>query len=71
MSAGSPSGGSVNRRKVQLVLDVVNLAPAHVAAVAQRQADALQRPPCTVGALLDDLSRHGLPRAAAELRRYL
>lgn len=52
----------------QFVLDVVNLAPARVAAVVQQQSAALRNPPRTVEELLDDLSDTGLPRAAAALR---
>ncbi len=55
----------------QFVLDLVDLAPARVATVIERQAAALTRPPRTVDELLDELSREGLPRAAAALRSYL
>jgi predicted nucleic acid-binding protein len=54
----------------QFVLDLVNLAPARVAAVIQQQAVALRGPPRTVDELLDDLS-HSLPRAAAALQSFL
>jgi predicted nucleic acid-binding protein len=54
----------------QFVLDLVNLAPARVAAVIQQQSAALQHPPRTVDELLDDLSRN-LPRAAAALSAFL
>lgn len=51
----------------QFVLDVVNLAPARVAAVIQQQSAALRNPPRTVDELLEDLS-NSLPRAAAALQ---
>jgi hypothetical protein len=51
----------------QFVLDLVNLAPARVAAVIQQQSAALQNPQRTVDELLDDLSRSP-PRAAAALQ---
>ena len=54
----------------QFVLDLVNLAPARVAAVIQQQSAALQSPRRTVDELLDDLSR-SLPRAAAPLQAFL
>lgn len=54
----------------QFVLDVVNLAPARVAAVVQQQPAALRRPPRTVDELLEDLSL-GLPRAIAALESSL
>lgn len=54
----------------QFVLDVVNLAPARVAAVVQQQAEALQQPARTVDDLLEGIGNAGLPRAVAELRRY-
>jgi hypothetical protein len=53
----------------QFVLDLVNLAPARVAAVIQQQSAALRSPPRTVDELLDDLSR-SLPRAAAALQAF-
>lgn len=52
----------------QFVLDLVNLAPARVAAVVQQQSAALRKPVRTVEDLLDDLSDNGIPRAAAALR---
>lgn len=55
----------------QFVLDLVNLAPARVAAVIQQQAAALRNPARTVEELLDDLSHNGLPRAVAALRASL
>lgn len=53
----------------QFVLDVVNLAPARVAAVIQQQSAALRNPARTVDELLEDLS-NSLPRAAAALQSY-
>ncbi|MGH2705754.1 MAG: PIN domain-containing protein [Actinomycetota bacterium] len=53
----------------QFVLDVVNLAPARVAAVIQQQSAALRNPPRTVDELLEDLSQ-SLPRAAAALESF-
>lgn len=53
----------------QFVLDVVNLAPARVAAVIQQQSAALRSPPRTVDELLEDLS-NSLPRAAAALQSH-
>lgn len=53
----------------QFVLDVVNLAPARVAAVIQQQSAALRNPTRTVDELLGDLSQT-LPRAAAALGSY-
>jgi len=53
----------------QFVLDVVNLAPARVAAVIQQQSAALRNPPRTVDELLDDLSA-SLPRAVAALESF-
>lgn len=55
----------------QFVLDLVDLAPARVATVIERQAAALTRPCRTVDELLDELAGQGLPRAAAALRSYL
>lgn len=52
----------------QFVLDVVNLAPARVAAVVQQQSAALRSPTRTVEDLLDGLTGSGLPRAVAALR---
>lgn len=52
----------------QFVLDVINLAPARVAAVVQQQSAALRNPVQTVEDLLDGLSDNGLPRASAALR---
>lgn len=51
----------------QFVLDVVNLAPARVAAVIQQQSAALRNPSRTVDELLEDLSS-SLPRAVAALQ---
>lgn len=53
----------------QFVLDVVNLAPARVAAVIQQQSAALRHPSRTVDELLEDLS-NSLPRAAAALQSH-
>lgn len=53
----------------QFVLDVVNLAPARVAAVIQQQSAALRNPPRTVDELLEDLSS-SLPRAVAALESF-
>lgn len=53
----------------QFVLDVVNLAPARVAAVIQQQSAALRKPPRTVDELLEDLSG-SLPRAVAALESF-
>jgi len=53
----------------EFVLDVVNLAPARVAAVIQQQSGALRNPTRTVDELLEDLS-HALPRAVAALEWY-
>lgn len=53
----------------QFVLDVVNLAPARVAAVIQQQSAALRNPPRTVDELLEDLSS-SLPRAVAALQSH-
>ena len=52
----------------QFVLDLVDLAPARVATVVQQQAAALRNPTRTVDDLLDELSKRGIPRAAAALR---
>lgn len=52
----------------QFILDLVDLAPARVAAVVQQQAAALRNPTRTVEDLLNDLSDNGLPRATAALR---
>jgi predicted nucleic acid-binding protein len=54
----------------EFVLDVVNLAPARVAAVIQQQSAALRSPARTVDELLEDLSQT-LPRAAAALESLL
>lgn len=53
----------------QFVLDVVNLAPARVAAVIQQQSAALRKPARTVDELLEDLSS-SLPRAVAALESF-
>ena len=53
----------------QFVLDVVNLAPARVAAVIQQQSAALRKPARTVDELLEDLSG-SLPRAVAALESF-
>jgi hypothetical protein len=50
----------------QFVLDLVDLAPARVAAVMQQQSAATGSR--TVEDLLDDLSAVGLPRSVAALR---
>lgn len=52
----------------EFVLDLVDLAPARVAAVVQQESSALRAPPRSAGTLLDDLSSLGLPRTAAALR---
>lgn len=53
----------------RFVLDVVNLAPARVAAIIQQQASALRNPPRTADELLEDLSS-SLPRAAAAMQSF-
>ena len=49
----------------EFVLDLVDLAPACVAAVVQQESSALRTHPRSAGTLLDDLSSLGLPRTAA------
>lgn len=55
----------------EFVLYLVDLAPGTVAAIAQQQADALQKPPQTLDDLLERLAGNGLPRAVAALREHL
>jgi hypothetical protein len=52
----------------QFVLELVDLAPARVAAIVQQQSAPLRNPPRTVDDVLDDLGANGLPRAVAALR---
>jgi predicted nucleic acid-binding protein len=59
------------QRADEFVLHVIELAPAAVAAVLQRQADALVNPPQSLDELLDRLRSNGLDRAVAALGDHL
>ena len=52
----------------QFILDLINLAPGRIASALQQQSAALRSPTRTVDDVLDELSKNGLPRAAAALR---
>jgi len=51
------------------VLHLLDLSPAAVAGVIERQAAALRNPQMTVAEVLDHLSTSGLPRSVAVLRQ--
>ncbi|MDE0117140.1 MAG: PIN domain-containing protein [bacterium] len=51
------------------VLHLIDLSPTAVARVIEEQAAALRQPPLSTSEVLDRLSRSGLPRSVAELRR--
>lgn len=52
----------------QLVLDLIDLAPAAVLQTVQEQAQALKNPPQVLAMLLETLHRNGLVRSVAKLR---
>lgn len=54
----------------EFVLGLVESTPEIVLETVTRQADALKKPPSTVGQLLETLAKNGLGRAVAALRDH-